>query len=1661
MAGRGAEPAGRRCFAVLYTKNGQKKRKVYVDGVMTVEAGPTTKVTLYDTSAKQVTRLSDGKFNASLEAGDDTQVGYYLVQIDREVPIAEYTSGRIFGGGDTGSENVDPAAALNLSAKARARAGQAPARGASASAGRGQPATTRAAGRGSLRKLGGAAGAAAPSTRPDLPLPLHPRIWDKMRPHQRSGLCFLWRATNGQGGFRGHGAILGDEMGLGKTLQAVALLHATLYPTDARVSRKAVVVCPSSLVRNWAAELKKWTQGAGATPMRAIVVEGGGAQAEQQVRDFSICAAAHAALLVISYDLFRRHAAAINGAERMHLLVCDEGHRLKSSSGSKTLSALSAFPSPRRVLLSGTPLQNDLEEFHALATFVNPGLLGDAAAFRRVYAAPITRARDRDADAAAREIAGERTRELSRISARFVLRRTQAQVLSRILPPKAEFRVFVRPSEVQKRLYARVLRLPQVQRLFVESGAAHCGVLPAIALLRKICNHPSLLAPAAASDGDERTSVEALRRSLGADAYSDDDLDADGAGGAEEDLRGAAAAWLHEERSAPGGAGPRPLESGKMQVLEELLGRIRERDPAERCVLVSNFTETLDLFEALAGRRRWGALRLDGSTAVGERQTLVDRFNSGGGRAGAPFLFLLSAKAGGVGLNLVGANHLVIFEPDWNPATDLQAMARVWRDGQTRPVSVYRFLTCGTLEERIFQRQLRKLELSDAVVDRKDARRNFRAEELRSCFALNEQTACETRDLLGDGAGWRDYRGPQDIPEGPLRDAALALAAAPPDGQAASRTAITFVHVASPQDARGEKRPRGEGLDAAPPAAARPCEATADAGAEAGAGGDADVDADVDADADAYDDADEGEAEFAEHRGPAGPAPPGLGGARPAKRRAFKAPQAARPGVAIGGEQAARGGRAPPGDGAAAPLVFGPPDALPPRLPIPRSFATPAAYRSNLCSALHQEVQLMLMDAAGRLKAALGGAGAGARGDGRRMQALLRRSGLAYYHSVRLAKASGERLFLTIADADVERKRDAAPSAPLQESYAAGDLWLLSEDPAIGCGAARRPEILLVRALWHGPSSQSGALQVEPFGGAAQAPPPRAPRLERGGSRGRSLHALRLGGAQGISQQLRLLSGAPLGDDAGAGGAAPDAPRGKTLDAMPVLGALLGGAPSAAAAHTPAMDQRSLRVALTAAEVRGAADEVSARFSLNEDQRAVLHAASKWFRPADGGSGGGDGGGGADPAPIVLVHGVFGAGKSTLLVALCVLFDAVASRSEARGGGRGAERLRVLVAAATNVAVDRVLGGLLDAGFESVARVGSLRRIAPRLSGHVLLPDGRVSEARAGARRCEEEERRQRLLGARIVGTTCSSAASPVLGGLRLPVVLLDEASQCTEPQSLLPLVAAGSCRAIIVGDPKQLPPQLCRAGRPAGAGAGAQPATLESSLFVRLAAAYAPAVLRTQYRCHPDIADLASRLFYDGKLRSGVGAAQRAPLFDGLPALVLLDVDGAEERSGESFCNRAEASAAASIARHLLRRGVPAERIGVIATYRSQASLIAAQLGDDRVIVNTVDAFQGAERDVIVLSAVRTEGLGFIDAPARLNVAITRARHHLILLGRRAALARSAMWARLIGGIAGGGLADTSAPAAFLEKHFGRPSAAAGSAVLEEDVALGEEDFM
>ncbi|KZP19539.1 hypothetical protein FIBSPDRAFT_790728, partial [Athelia psychrophila] len=542
---------------------------------------------------------------------------------------------------------------------------------------------------------------------------IDPRLTKVLRPHQVEGVKFLYKCTTGMLVENQYGCIMADEMGLGKTLQCIALLWTMLkqspHPGKPAIE-KCIIACPSSLVKNWANELVKWL---GKDAISALAVDGKGTKTELLGKVAQWVAArgrnVSQPVMIVSYETLRTLTEYLSGCT-IGLLLCDEGHRLKNSD-SQTYQALNKLDCKRRVILTGTPIQNDLSEYFSLLNFANPNFLGAKNDFRKNFENHIIRGRDADASDLIKAESEKKLKELGTLVTKFIIRRTN-DLLSKYLPVKYEQVVFCGLSEFQLALYRLFIASPEIKALL---RGKESQPLKAINVLKKLCNHPELLDLPKDLQGSEHLIPEGF-------------VGAGQSGNSKNRHQTVRCDW-----------------GGKFLVLERFLHQIKTQT-TDKIVLISNYTQTLDLFEKLCRSKKYAHFRLDGSMTISKRQKLVDQFNDPNGKE---FIFLLSSKAGGCGINLIGANRLILFDPDWNPAADQQALARVWRDGQKKECFVYRFISTGTIEEKIFQRQANKQALSSAVVDEKeDTERHFSVDALRQLFLFKESTLCETHDTF-------------------------------------------------------------------------------------------------------------------------------------------------------------------------------------------------------------------------------------------------------------------------------------------------------------------------------------------------------------------------------------------------------------------------------------------------------------------------------------------------------------------------------------------------------------------------------------------------------------------------------------------------------------------------------------------------------------------------------------------------------------------------------------------------------------------------------------------------------------------------------------------------------------------------------------------------
>lgn len=468
--------------------------------------------------------------------------------------------------------------------------------------------------------------------------------------------------------------ILADEMGLGKTLQTIALLGYIRYIRNE--NKRHLVVLPKSTLNNWKREFKRFMPGYRTRIFYAPKKDIRREAADLMAAKWDVC--------LTTYEMCISAKSALSRI-RWSYIVIDEAHRLKNEH-SLLSRIVRIFSCDHRLLITGTPLQNNIHELWALLNFIVPHIFNDAAKFEE-YVLSIDKG---DGDAI------DRLRSVLQL---FFLRREKIDV-ERTLLPKKVVNLYSKLSHMQREWYRMVLKRDLSP---LGSSRDPKGMLMNVVMqLRKCCNHPYLF-----PDAEPRP-------------YTND---------------------RHIIEN-----------SGKMVLLDRLLGSLKAN--GSRVLIFSQMSTMLDILEDYAALREYEYCRIDGSTPYEERVEAIDSFN---GEGSSKFLFLLTTRAGGLGINLSTADTVVLFDSDWNPQMDLQAQDRAHRIGQKKQVVVFRLIAENTIEERIVYRALQKLKLDDVLMQRGGKGSALSQSELVDILASGMEVADEGReegsieDVIRDG----------------------------------------------------------------------------------------------------------------------------------------------------------------------------------------------------------------------------------------------------------------------------------------------------------------------------------------------------------------------------------------------------------------------------------------------------------------------------------------------------------------------------------------------------------------------------------------------------------------------------------------------------------------------------------------------------------------------------------------------------------------------------------------------------------------------------------------------------------------------------------------------------------------------------------------------
>uniref|UniRef100_A0A9J8APM5 DNA helicase n=1 Tax=Cyprinus carpio carpio TaxID=630221 RepID=A0A9J8APM5_CYPCA len=672
---------------------------------------------------------------------------------------------------------------------------------------------------------------------------VHRNLVTKLKPHQVDGVQFMWdcccESVRKVEKSSGSGCILAHCMGLGKTLQVVTFLHTLLLCEKLNFST-ALVVCPLNTVLNWLNEFEKWQEGL--KDEESLEVTELATVKRPQERAYALQRwQEDGGVMIIGYEMYRNLTQGRNIKSKKlketfqktlvdpgpDFVICDEGHVLKNEA-SAVSKAMNSIQTRRRVVLTGTPLQNNLIEYHCMVNFIKENLLGSVKEFRNRFINPIQNGQCADSTLTDVRVMKKRAHILYEMLAGCVQRRDYT-ALTKFLPPKHEYVLAIRLTPIQCKLYRYYLDHFTGVGSALESGRGRAGtkLFQDFQMLSRIWTHPWCLQldyiskenkgyfdedsmeEFIASETEESsmslTSEDEKPKRFGmgkgkeqsSDKSDSDDLEvikewntSSRGGNPEGRNRAEPVEEVRVSNSGPGSPSPdwykefvteadsEILEhSGKMVLLFEILRMAEELE--EKVLVFSQSLISLDLIEdflELAGRakeegklspykgegkwfRNIDYYRLDGSTNAMTRKKWAEDFNDTSNVRGR--LFLISTRAGSLGINLVAANRVIIFDASWNPSYDIQSIFRVYRFGQVKTVFVYRFLAQGTMEEKIYDRQVAKQSLSFRVVDQQQIERHFTMNELTELYAFEP-------DLLDDPSEKKSKRATPMLPKDPF-----------------------------------------------------------------------------------------------------------------------------------------------------------------------------------------------------------------------------------------------------------------------------------------------------------------------------------------------------------------------------------------------------------------------------------------------------------------------------------------------------------------------------------------------------------------------------------------------------------------------------------------------------------------------------------------------------------------------------------------------------------------------------------------------------------------------------------------------------------------------------------------------------------------------------
>ncbi len=537
-------------------------------------------------------------------------------------------------------------------------------------------------------------------------------IGSKIKDHQIEGLRFLWNQVVVPSTVR-QGCLLAHTMGLGKTMQVITLLVVIAessaspdesvraqIPENLRES-KTLVLCPSSLVDNWQEEIRMWAPDDMLGPVYRMHATVSTVDRVSAIHDWS----QEGGVLIIGYTMFSNLVRDDEELAKMllespNLVIGDEAHYLKNPESQRHQAAAN-FKTTSRIAMTGSPLTNNVMDYYSMINWVAPNYLADIAEFRQRFSNPINEGLYADSE----PFKKRKARKLLQVLKATVepkVHRRDIDVLLNALPKKREFIITLPLTKLQKRLYTKYIQLVTDPGRGMLKGQARVWSL--VAKLSLVLAHPFIFKTVVEAQKAQRKAEKAKPSTSTPGAKTDEADDDEMPQDVLHDLLAAVAVREIEDYAL----------SNKILVLLRILDECRK--VGDKVLVFSQSLATLDYIENICKRKRVVYQRLDGGTRMATRQDSVKKFNTDASSE----VYLISTTAGGVGLNIYGANRVVIFDFKYTPADEKQSIGRAYRLGQTKPVYVYWLKVGGTFEDTIENNAIFKTQLASRVVDKKN-----------------------------------------------------------------------------------------------------------------------------------------------------------------------------------------------------------------------------------------------------------------------------------------------------------------------------------------------------------------------------------------------------------------------------------------------------------------------------------------------------------------------------------------------------------------------------------------------------------------------------------------------------------------------------------------------------------------------------------------------------------------------------------------------------------------------------------------------------------------------------------------------------------------------------------------------------------------------------